>query len=194
MTEPSRRTRGVQHGPRSRQVVEAVRAATLAELARAGFTGVTMDGVARAAGVNRTTLYRRWPTKAALLADVVEPLLARYDADPGTGSLRGDLLALMTAIRDNAARPEGRALIAAATTGAPELGELVRAANARTLAPFHRALARAGERGELEGLGDAEVIAHLVFHGVVMWEQAHGAPPGDVDLDRILGALLPGRG
>ncbi|ATE55801.1 MULTISPECIES: TetR/AcrR family transcriptional regulator [Actinosynnema] len=192
MTEPSRRTRGVQHGPRSRQVVEAVRAATLAELARAGFTGVTMDGVARAAGVNRTTLYRRWPTKAALLADVVEPLLARYDADPGAGSLRGDLLALMTVIRDNAGRPEGRALIAAATTGAPELGELVRAANARTLGAFHRALARAAERGE--PVGDAGVIAHLVFHGVVMWEQAHGEPPGDADLGRILGALLPGRG
>ncbi|GAA2683094.1 hypothetical protein GCM10010428_52180 [Actinosynnema pretiosum subsp. pretiosum] len=182
----------MQHGPRSRQVVEAVRAATLAELARAGFTGVTMDGVARAAGVNRTTLYRRWPTKAALLADVVEPLLARYDADPGTGSLRGDLLALMTAIRDNAARPEGRALIAAAATGAPELDELVRAANARTLGAFHRALASAGERGE--PVGDAGVIAHLVFHGVVMWEQAHGAPPGDADLGRILEALLPGRG
>ncbi|MFI5889831.1 helix-turn-helix domain-containing protein [Actinoplanes sp. NPDC051513] len=50
-----------------------MRAATLAEVVRAGFARLTIDGVAKAAGVNRTTIYRRWPTKAALLVDMVEP-------------------------------------------------------------------------------------------------------------------------
>lgn len=190
MTEPTRRTRGVQRGPRSVQVVEGVRAATLAELGRVGFAGLTIDGVARAAGVNRTTIYRRWPSKAALLEAVVEPLFAAFDNDPGTGSVAGDLLTLMTTIRDNSARPEGRAMIEAVTSGAGELRDLVRTTTTRAIAPFHRAVAAAVRRGELTPEHDAGVIAYLVFHGVVAWEPTNGAPPTDDDFARILRTVL----
>jgi F420H(2)-dependent quinone reductase len=67
----------------------------MAELARVGFPGLTIEGVAWAANVNRTTIYRRWPCKGALLLAVIEPLLERFDRDPDTGSLDGDLLSLM---------------------------------------------------------------------------------------------------
>src|ERR1700756_2659500 len=77
MDSSTRRTRGLQCGPRSHQVVEKVRNATLAELARVGFPGLTIEGVAQAANVNRTTIYRRWPSKSALLLAVIEPLLER---------------------------------------------------------------------------------------------------------------------
>ncbi|MEV6301309.1 TetR/AcrR family transcriptional regulator [Actinoplanes sp. NPDC051861] len=190
MTEPNRPTRGIQRGPRSIQVIESVRAATLAELSRTGFAGLTIDAVAKAAGVSRPTIYRRWPSKAALLQAVVEPLLETYDADPDTGSVTGDLLALMMLIRENVARPEGHAMITAATTGATELRDLVRTANARTLAAFHRALQNAVERGELSPASDVPVIAHVLFQAVVMWEPAHGNPPSDPDLSRILTAVL----
>lgn len=192
MTEPNRRTRGIQRGPRSIQVIEKVRAATLAELSRTGFANLTIDAVAKAAGVSRPTIYRRWPSKAALLQAVVEPLLETYDADPDTGTVSGDLLALMVLIRDNTACPEGRAMITAATTGAPELQEMVRAANARTLAPFHRALDRAVQRGELGSDHDLPVIAYVIFQAVVMWEQAHDAAPRAEDLNRILRTVLHG--
>lgn len=173
------------------QVVESVRVATLAEMARVGFASFTIDGVAKAANVNRTTIYRRWPSRAALLASVVEPLIERYDADPDTGSVHGDLLALTVMIRDNAALPEGRALIEAVTSGTGELRELVRAMTARTLAPFHRALDRAVRRHELDPAADVKVIAYLAFQGVAMWEQAHDRPPTDDDLNRILRTVLP---
>ncbi|GAB2568950.1 hypothetical protein Aab01nite_08340 [Paractinoplanes abujensis] len=185
MDQPVRRTRGVQQGPRSAQVVESVRAATLSELARSGFGGLTIDGVAKAAGVNRTTIYRRWPTKAALLAAVVEPLLAQYDTDPGTGSLRGDLLALLLALRDNAARPEGRAMIEAVRAGgAGELSELMTSSAARAIAPFRRVLERAD-------VPRAPTIAHLAFYGVVLWDQTHGVPATDEDCAKLLDLLLP---
>ncbi|WP_433392130.1 TetR/AcrR family transcriptional regulator [Micromonospora sp. KLBMP9576] len=190
MTESTRRTRGVQRGPRSAQVVQSVRAAVLAELARVGFVSLTIEGVARAAQVNRTTIYRRWPSKTALLEAVVEPLLERYDIDPDTGSVHADLTAVMRTIRDNYALPEGRALIAAITSGTGELRELTEAATARTLAPFGRALDRAVSRGELGAGDDVRIIAYLAFQGVVMWEQAHDGPPSDEDLDRILRTLL----
>jgi AcrR family transcriptional regulator len=106
MDSSTRRTRGVQRGARSHQVVEKVRAATMAELARVGFPGLTIEGVAKAANVNRTTIYRRWPSKGALLRAVLEPGLERFDHDPDTGSLDGDLLALMLMIgRDRGLTP-----------------------------------------------------------------------------------------
>ena len=108
MDSSTRRTQGVQHGPRSQQVVEKVREATMAELARVGFGGLTIEGVAKAANVNRTTIYRRWPSKAALLLAVLEPGLERFDHDPDTGSLGGDLLALMLLIGETAALPPGQ--------------------------------------------------------------------------------------
>jgi hypothetical protein len=54
MDSSTRRTQGVQRGPRSQRVVEKVRAATMAELARVGFAGLTIEGVAKAANVNRS--------------------------------------------------------------------------------------------------------------------------------------------
>ena len=108
MDSSTRRTRGVQRGARSQQVVEKVRAATMAELARVGFGGLTIEGVAKAANVNRTTIYRRWPSKSALLLAVLEPGLQRFDHDPDTGSLGGDLLALMLLIGETAALPPGQ--------------------------------------------------------------------------------------
>src|SRR6202158_3091724 len=113
MDGATRRTRGVQRGPRSQQVVEKVREATMAELARVGFPGLTIEGVAKAANVNRTTIYRRWPSKSALLLAVLEPGLKRFDHDPDTGSLGGDLLALMLRIGGTGALSEGQAGAAA---------------------------------------------------------------------------------
>ncbi|GAA0470968.1 hypothetical protein Ade02nite_34250 [Paractinoplanes deccanensis] len=169
-----------------------MRAATLGELSRVGFAGLTVEGVARAAGVNRTTIYRRWPSKAALLAAMIEPVLERWDGDPDTGSARDDLLTLMLMIRDSTTLPEGRALTEAMTAGASELRDLLRDTINRTLAPFHRALDRAVARGQLRASTDVRVIAHLAFHGVVAWEPAHGALPTDDDCARMVRVLLPG--
>ncbi len=192
MREPTRRTQGVRRGPRSVQVVQSVRAAALAELARAGFANLTIDGVARAANVNRTTIYRRWPSKAALLAAVVEPLLERYDEDPDTGSLGGDFMALLTMIRDNAELPEGRVFAEAIKSSSSELQELLRTATGRALAPFRRALERAASRGEVGETGDLDIIAHLAFYGAAFWEQTHDSPPTDDDCRRMVRILLQG--
>src|SRR5260370_19059087 len=143
MDSSTRRTQGVQRGPRSRRVVEKVRAATMAEVARVGFGGLTIDGVAKAANVNRTTIYRRWPSKSALLLAVLEPGLERFDHDPDTGSVGGDLLALMLMIGETAALPEGQAPHRAVGSTPDDLKELFEAVNDRALRAFLPALARA---------------------------------------------------
>jgi len=186
----TRRTRGVQLGPRSRQVVEKVRAATMAELSRVGFPGLTIDGVAKAANVNRTTIYRRWPSKSALLLAVLEPGLERFDHDPDTGLLGGDLLALMLMIGESAALPEGQAVHRAVGSTSDELKELVDTVNDRALGAFRRAFDRARVRGEVEPTDDTEMIAHLAFFGVVLWNETRQRPPTEDECRRILRVVL----
>ena len=190
MDSSTRRTRGLQCGPRSRQVVEKVRNATLAELARVGFPGLTIEGVAKAANVNRTTIYRRWPSKSALLLAVIEPLLERFDHDPDTGSLGGDLLALMLMMGETAALPEGQAVHRAVGSISDELKELVDTANDRALGAFHRAFDLARARGEVGPTDDTEVIAHLAFFGVVLWQETRERAPTVEECCRILRVVL----
>ena len=63
----ARKRRTGEHAPRvggrSERVVRDVLDASAKELARVGYAALRMDDVAAAAGVNKTTVYRRWPTK-----------------------------------------------------------------------------------------------------------------------------------
>jgi AcrR family transcriptional regulator len=190
MDSSTRRTQGVQRGPRSQQVVEKVREATMAELARVGFPGLTMEGVAKAANVNRTTIYRRWPSKGALLLAVLEPGLERFDHDRDTGSLGGDLLAVMLQIGETAALPPWQAVHRAVGSTSDELTELVEAVNDRALGAFRRAFDRARARGELGPTDDTEMIAHLAFFGVLLWRETRQHTPTEQECRRILRIVL----
>src|SRR5437763_1966550 len=66
-----RRTLGILGG-RSELVVRRVLDAALVELARSGYAGFRMDAVASSAAVNKTTIYRRWPSREALVAAVAD--------------------------------------------------------------------------------------------------------------------------
>ena len=160
----------------------------MAELARVGFPGLTIEGVAKAANVNRTTIYRRWPSKGALLLAVLEPGLERFDHDPDTGSLHGDLLALMLMMGETAARPEGQAVHRAVGSTSEELKELVDTVNDRALGAFRRAFARA--RGEVRPTDDTEMITHLAFFGAVLWAETRERSPTEQECRRILQVVL----
>ncbi|WP_439674116.1 TetR/AcrR family transcriptional regulator [Embleya sp. MST-111070] len=60
-----------------------------------GYEGLTIEGVAERSGVNKTTIYRWWPSKGALLGAALTGARRLEFAMPDTGSLRGDLEALM---------------------------------------------------------------------------------------------------
>lgn len=59
-----------------------------------GYAGLTMEGVAERSGVAKTTLYRTWPTKAALCMDLYLDVAARELRDPDTGDVARDLKAI----------------------------------------------------------------------------------------------------
>lgn len=52
----------------------AIIEAALSDLAEKGFTGMSMDGVARRAGVGKSAIYRRWPSKEQMTAAILREL------------------------------------------------------------------------------------------------------------------------
>ena len=79
--------------PRSAQAHKAILKATLELLAQEGFQGLSIEDVAARAGVGKTTIYRRWPSKDELVIDAIHEVqvdLSTVD----TGNFRDDLVIL----------------------------------------------------------------------------------------------------
>ncbi|MBB5967572.1 TetR/AcrR family transcriptional regulator [Planomonospora venezuelensis] len=95
---------------RSQELEQAILQAAREELLESGYAGLTMERVARRAGTNKNALYRRWPNRAALGVAAYRELLAAQPELPATGSLRGDVLALLRAANSHWSSPLGEVL------------------------------------------------------------------------------------
>ncbi len=82
---PSKRGRG---RPRREGAGDEILAVTLAMLRESGYGALTVDTVAELAGVAKTTLYRRWPSKSALVAAAIAPLTSEEHANDVEGIVR----------------------------------------------------------------------------------------------------------
>ncbi|WP_189311836.1 TetR/AcrR family transcriptional regulator [Streptomyces brasiliensis] len=89
-TRPRRRTPAGAAVLRE-DVTEAIRAAVFEELASVGYARMSIEGIARRAGVGKTAVYRRWRSKLHLVLDVVSAVAVMGLPAPDTGSLEGDL-------------------------------------------------------------------------------------------------------
>ncbi|OLR92753.1 hypothetical protein BJP25_21435 [Actinokineospora bangkokensis] len=159
----------------------AVLAAVRAELAETGFEGLSVDRVARRAEVNKTTVYRRWPTKEALVAAAMDGLRTDLADSPDTGDLRGDLHALAAPLAEFLSRPEGAALARAAlhAGSAQDMAALAAERMSEQASGVFAIAERARERGEWrEGADPQQVIFTLVgaiLHRVLL---EHADPTG----------------
>ncbi len=114
---PRRRDAG---RPRGANVVDAILRCTLEELATHGVANLSVERVARAAEVNRSSVYRRWPTREALVQAALQRVASDVEGQIGDhGSLRADLLALVEQVAGLLATPAGRALLQAAVAEGP---------------------------------------------------------------------------
>src|SRR5260370_10740182 len=89
---------GAQRGrPRSPEADRAILTATVELLAERGLTAMSIEEVADRAGVGKTTIYRRWPSKGLLALDAFVASFREQQPLPDTGTLRGDLIAALRA-------------------------------------------------------------------------------------------------
>ena len=98
--------------PRSTDADQAILAATRAVLAESGWGGLTMGDVAVRAGVAKTTLYRRWPSKNDLVVAAVAVLFDEL-AMADLGSLQADIEAVVQQFAGLLSLPETRAAMLA---------------------------------------------------------------------------------
>ncbi|MFE7565190.1 TetR/AcrR family transcriptional regulator [Kitasatospora sp. NPDC057500] len=98
--------------PRSAAADRAILDATREALAELGWGGLTMGHVATRAGVAKTTLYRRWPSKNELVVDAVASLFDEL-VMPDLGSLQADIEAVVAQLAELLARPESQAALLA---------------------------------------------------------------------------------
>ena len=77
---------------RGEALERAIFAAVIDQLAAVGYAGLTMDGVAAAASTGKAALYRRWPSKAELVADALDHALPAPEDAPDRGNIREDLI------------------------------------------------------------------------------------------------------
>ncbi|MER7673294.1 TetR-like C-terminal domain-containing protein [Kitasatospora sp. NPDC096128] len=84
---------------RGEALESAIYRAALGQLTTDGYAGLTMEGVAAAAQTGKAALYRRWSSKEELVMDALRAALPPARPAPDTGSLRGDLLEVVTGLR-----------------------------------------------------------------------------------------------
>ncbi|BDD81338.1 hypothetical protein TPB0596_11010 [Tsukamurella pulmonis] len=108
-------------GGRSARVQAEVFAAVLAELVEVGYAGLTVPGVARRAGVHKTTIYRRWEDRDSLLVAALAAFTAVPVEPQDTGSLERDLRRYAEGVIGVVAGPSGRVLRALFTSDAGAL-------------------------------------------------------------------------
>lgn len=155
--------------PRTPGAEERILEAALEEYGQHGWSGFTMDGVARRAGVGKSTVYLRWQDKDSLLTEAVGTSSGALGA-VDTGSLRGDLVELSRNLYHHYLDPGGwaglRVLVDCAGAARP-LGRFVEVANVQ-MDHMIRIVARAVERSELGPDISPNAIAEFLYGSVAM--------------------------
>lgn len=144
---------------RVRRSRAAVLAATSALLFERGYSGVSVDEVARRSGVAKTTIYRHWPARTDLLRDACANIGTPQTA-PDLGSLRADLAALMGALADALTTAPWTSVLPSIVDAGerdPDMAEMYRRLQQGYSAPFETAIRRGIKRGELPA--DTDVAA-----------------------------------
>jgi AcrR family transcriptional regulator len=190
-SQPQRRP-----GGRSARVRAAVIEALVAELAENGLGDVTMDGVARRAGVNKTTLYRRWGSKEELVLDALLELGERRVPIPDSGSLREDLLIVAREIVASVSTPEADAVVRAAAADPSPDSKLVRAVRAFWQVRFAllgEIVEHAIERGELPAGIDPKPLVEGLLGGIYLRMLVTREPLDDEFVERLAAWLASSR-
>jgi AcrR family transcriptional regulator len=152
--------------PRSESARRAVLGATTELVERDGYGRVTMEAIARQAGVSKQTVYRWWPNKAAIILEALNEGAAVIAPAPDTGSLDEDVRLFVTrTVAGGAGR--NRLLLAALMAEAQLDEDFAEAFRTGFLARrrhiLRELLDRGRGRGELNKSADLDFLVELVF-------------------------------
>lgn len=182
------------------EVTDAITTAAIDTLVEVGFAKLSMESVARRAGVGKSAVYRRWPSKIDLVTAVLAQFSVPSTPPPDTGSLHGDLRALLEAVAAWFTDPRMRAILPSLLAEYDRNPALAHASAAHIGEPrrqwARQTLDRAVQRGEVTS-EQADLLLDLLA-APTYWRVAHGRPVDDAYLDlladmlaRAVGTALP---
>ncbi len=152
--------------PRSEPARQAVLAAAVGLLEQDGYGQVTMEAIARGAGVSKQTVYRWWPTKAEIVLEALNEAASAIAPAPDSGSLEADLRSFLQRTVAGATRRNARML--AALMAEAQLDDVFAESFrggflARRRQVLRETLQRARARGEIAASMDVDFLVELVF-------------------------------
>jgi AcrR family transcriptional regulator len=168
--------------------------AVLEELARFDYGGLTFERVAARAGVNKTTVYRHWETKADLVRAALSSVSQSMGVGPTTGSLRGDLLRIGRNMGDFMTSFEGQCLMRLRLLQhpEPELAGIAKELHAKKLAQLAALAEAAIARGEIGRDTDITLLLDMLGGALHVRLVMKNEPVDDVVIAHIVDLLLNG--
>ncbi|MEW9897682.1 TetR/AcrR family transcriptional regulator [Chitinivorax sp. PXF-14] len=188
MAEAEAPKKGRHQGGRSARVVAAVHAATLALLNECGYERMEIPEIAERAQVNKTSIYRRWPSKMELMLDVALAWIGEALPTPDTGSLEGDLTALLGKLTAVLATPFARGALKALIGLDERAAATQQVRSAFWNARFEAAgiiVERAIQRGELPSETNARHLLEFAAAPLFYRTLITGEATVEADIDRL---------
>lgn len=181
-------------GGRSAVVVERTLRAASEELVAHGFVALSLERVAARAGVNRSTVYRRWPTKQALVIALVKSLGDQSFEAPLTGQVREDLLVLAASMRKRLIEYHGRGLarVIAAEHEDSEVAKVALALRRRMREPWRAAIKSAVARKQIRAGLDVDLLVEVIVSAITFRVIKRDKPIDDGFLRSVVDLALLG--
>lgn len=186
-----------QSARRSERSRDAILDAAWELFGRIGLRELSIEAIAKAAGVGKTTIYRWWPTKSAVVFDALERHFHSVIPFPDTGSVVQDLRKQMRSAATMLQSPVGSAYLALVAEGQHD-PDLARALIERIIGPRRAeardVLVRGVARGELGADLDPDVVVDLLYGPLYYRMLVTRAPLTRRYIDGLLAAALPTTG
>jgi len=175
-------------------ITAAIRNAVMNELAEVGYGRLSIEAVARRAGVGKTAIYRRWSNKLEMVLEIVSDVAGRAVPLPDTGSFADDLelltMIVSRALQHRIASQIIPDLMAEAARNPQIADTLQKALRTHQQAVGEKLVGQAVRRGELPEGTDPEVAVDLML-GPLYWRLAVARTPlPDGYLERLQAAVI----
>ncbi|MEU9014944.1 TetR/AcrR family transcriptional regulator [Streptomyces sp. NPDC048479] len=176
-------------------VTETIRRAVFEELAETGYARMSMEAVTRRAGVGKAALYRRWPSKEAMVVDLVSEMAAEHiPTTTDSGSLGVDVERFIRETMEALRHPLVGRIIPDLLAESARNSPLHEALHQAVLEPRRAAVAtllrRATERGELPPDIDTSLAIDLFGAPLYFRMLAVGGPTDDGYVARLVKAVV----
>ena len=179
--------------PRSAEADRAILDATIRLLYEEGYSRMSMEAVAEAAGVGKTTVYRRYRDKADLVTAAIASMPG-MDEMPDSGDTRADLLQMLQSVARSKQRVQDMRLVGTLWAEQERNPELVKLFRERVIGPRRKMLLeilrRGQERGEVRKDVDTGLVLEMLI-GAHFARQFNGRPFPRDWADQIVDTIWP---